>query len=75
MARDTASTLRALLDRVIDYAGTFPPAGLPCGDAVANYRRDRAGDRAWMLRWQRRSRNCIGCQVNLSPTGAKRAAR
>jgi hypothetical protein len=51
MARDTAPSLRALLDRLIDYAGAFPPAALPCGDAVANYVRYRTGDHAWMLRW------------------------
>lgn len=51
MARTVAPALRALLDRLIDYAGTFPPAALPCGDAVANYTRYRAGERAWMLRW------------------------
>lgn len=51
MARTTAPALRALLDRLIDYAGMFPPAGLRCGDAVANYQRYRAGEHAWMLRW------------------------
>jgi hypothetical protein len=51
MARPVAPALRALLERVVDYAGTFPPAGLPCGDAVASYRTDRAGEHAWMLRW------------------------
>jgi hypothetical protein len=51
MTRTIAPGLRALLDRLIDYAGTFPPAALPCGDAVANYTRDRSGPHAWMLRW------------------------
>ena len=35
----------------IDYAGTFPPAALPCGSAVANFAEYRTGPRAWMLRW------------------------
>jgi hypothetical protein len=51
MARTVAPALRALLDRLIDYAGTFPPAALPCGDAVANYQQYRTGEHAWMLRW------------------------
>jgi hypothetical protein len=46
-----ATALRSLLDRLIDYAGMFPPAGLQCGDAVANYQRYRTGEHAWMLRW------------------------
>src|SRR5262245_38001507 len=51
MARNIAPALRALLDRLIDYAGTFPPAGLARDTAVANYLRFRAGGHAWMLRW------------------------
>src|SRR5580704_7501110 len=43
--------LRALLERLIDYAGTFPPAALPCGAAATNYATYRTGDRAWVLRW------------------------
>ncbi len=43
--------LRALLDRLIDYAGMFPPAALGRGDAVANYTRYRDGPHGWMLRW------------------------
>jgi hypothetical protein len=41
--------LRALLSGVIDYAGLFPPAKLPLGEAVANYVRYREGEDAWML--------------------------
>src|SRR5262245_62678955 len=51
MARNIAPARRALLDRLIDYAGTFPPAGLARDTAVANYLRFRAGGHAWMLRW------------------------
>jgi hypothetical protein len=43
--------LRALLERLIDYAGTFPPATLGRDAAVANYLRYRESDHAWMLRW------------------------
>ena len=51
MARTTAPALRALLDRLIDYAGTFPPAALSHQTAVANYETYRAGPHAGMLRW------------------------
>jgi hypothetical protein len=51
MARIIAPGLGALLDRLIDYAGTFPPAGLATEAAVANYTRYRNGERARMLRW------------------------
>lgn len=46
-----APALRALLERLIDYAGTFPPASLARDAAVTNYQRYRAGEHAWMLRW------------------------
>jgi hypothetical protein len=51
MARFIAPGLGALLDRLIDYAGTFPPAGLPTEAAVTNYTRYRNGEHARMLRW------------------------
>ncbi len=51
MAKTPAPALRALLERLIDYAGTFPPAALPCGAAAANYAQYRRGEHAWMLRW------------------------
>ncbi len=43
--------LRALLSRLIDYAGMFPPAGLAREDAVARYRGYKSAAHAWMLRW------------------------
>lgn len=46
-----SSALVALLEHVIDYAGAFPPAALPCGAAAENYARYRVGPHAWMLRW------------------------
>ena len=39
------------MERLIDYAGAFPPAALPCGAAAANFASHREGDHAWMLRW------------------------
>lgn len=39
----------ALLAGVVDYAGLFPPAGLPMPAAVAEYQAALAGDHAWML--------------------------
>lgn len=40
---------RAALDRLIDYAGLFPPTSLSMGQAVAEYRAARVGDHAWMV--------------------------
>jgi hypothetical protein len=42
-------SLRVLLERLIDYAGLFPPAGLSMQDAVRNYARYREGEHAWAL--------------------------
>ena len=44
-----APVVRALLAGLIDYAGLFPPAGLPMGDAVRNYDSYIRGEHAWML--------------------------
>jgi hypothetical protein len=41
--------LHALLERVVDYAGLFPPAALSMPDAVAEYARQRRSPNAWML--------------------------
>ncbi len=43
------SSLRALLDDSIDYAGMFPPASLGLEEAAANYCRYRTEPEAWML--------------------------
>jgi hypothetical protein len=40
---------RALLGRLWDYAGIFPPAELPLGDAVTEWERIRRSDDAWMV--------------------------
>lgn len=48
MARIPES-LRALLANLIDYAGLFPPAGLPLGAALENYEAYLASPGAWML--------------------------
>jgi hypothetical protein len=50
MARTRAPCLRALLDRFIDHAGMFPPAGLSFDVAIANYKRYRKREHAWMFR-------------------------
>jgi hypothetical protein len=44
-----SEALTSLLRGLIDYAGLFPPAALPMGTAVANYRRYRASGEQWML--------------------------
>jgi len=41
--------LRELLDGLIDYAGLFPPAGLPMDDVVANYAAYQRRPDAWAL--------------------------
>lgn len=46
---NTPASLRALLSDLIDYAGLFPPAGLPMRQAVENYARYLAGPDAWAL--------------------------
>ncbi|MGH7737046.1 MAG: hypothetical protein ACREMP_04160 [Candidatus Tyrphobacter sp.] len=39
----------AALERLVDYAGLFPPAKLPMEAAAAEYERCRGGPHAWML--------------------------
>lgn len=41
--------IRSLLAGAIDYAGLFPPAGLPMSDAVQNYAAYLAGPDSWAL--------------------------
>ncbi len=40
---------RAAFERLIDYAGLFPPAGLEMRAAIAEYEASRSGPYAWML--------------------------
>lgn len=42
-------SLRALLYRVIDYAGTFPPERLPLDEAAHRYEDHRDSNHSWML--------------------------
>jgi len=51
MKKPASPALEALLTGIVDYAGMFPPATLPCATALDKYRQYRAGERAWMLRW------------------------
>lgn len=44
-----AGGLQALLAQIIDYAGLFPPAGLPLDEALRNYAHYRRAPDAWML--------------------------
>jgi hypothetical protein len=46
---DVKQSIRILLDSLIDYAGLFPPAGLPMNDAVRNYDEYRRSEHAWAL--------------------------
>lgn len=43
------ASLRSFLEGLIDYAGLFPPAGLPMDAALATWRRHRAGDESLAL--------------------------
>ncbi|MGI8958723.1 MAG: hypothetical protein ACR2IV_02970 [Bryobacteraceae bacterium] len=49
MVGTVAPSLRALLGSLIDYAGMFLPASLTREGAIANYRRYRSDEHAWML--------------------------
>lgn len=42
-------SLRALLSHVVDYAGLFPPAGLPMPIVAERYQRHISSPEAWML--------------------------
>src|SRR3982751_2790989 len=42
-------SVRLLLAGAIDYAGLFPPAGLPMSEAVLNYATYRSSNYNWML--------------------------
>jgi hypothetical protein len=42
-------SLEALLAGLVDYAGLFPPAGLPMPEALAHYARYRREPEAWLL--------------------------
>ncbi|MBV9124344.1 MAG: hypothetical protein JO112_13375 [Planctomycetes bacterium] len=44
-----STSLRALLSEVLDYAGLFPPAGLPLEEALRNYARYRQQPENWLL--------------------------
>lgn len=77
-----APALRALLERLIDYAGIYPPAALPLDTTVANYGSYQSGEFSWMLRWlvvgsaelQNVPNNLDGCISLLSETDDSRAA-
>jgi hypothetical protein len=51
MAETVAPALRALLTRLIDYAGMFPPATLSRDASINNYKSYRNSEHGWMLRW------------------------
>ena len=42
-------SLRALLSHLIDYAGLYPPAGLPLEEVLERYRRYQVSPESWML--------------------------
>jgi len=42
-------SLRALMANLIDYAGLYPPAGLPLPEVLENYGAYLASEESWML--------------------------
>ncbi len=47
--RSTTESLRVFMERLIDYAGLFPPASLDMMTSVSNYARYRADSDSWAL--------------------------
>lgn len=45
----TPQSLHALLENLVDYAGLYPPAGLPLPEVIQNYERYLASRDAWIL--------------------------
>lgn len=43
------AALRSALERIVDYAGLFPPARLSMQEAAVEYERDRGGSHGWTL--------------------------
>ncbi len=43
------TSIKALLNKLIDYAGLFPPAALPLPAVIKNYQKYVAGPNNWML--------------------------
>ena len=63
---------RALLTQLFDYAGVFPPAELPLEAALAEWRRIRASDDAWLVnRFVVRA----GTEVDVEPLAVVDGAR
>ena len=46
---DLPASLRALLTRLIDYAGLYPPAALPLAGVTARYQHYAASPESWIL--------------------------
>ena len=44
-----SKSLQTLLSKIIDYAGLYPPANLPLGDAIRNFVRYQIDADEWML--------------------------
>jgi hypothetical protein len=45
----STGAMRAALERLIDYAGLFPPAKLALDDALVQYEQAREGEASWIL--------------------------
>ena len=63
---------RALLARLWDYAGVFPPAELPLDEALAEWRRIRASDDAWLVNcFVARAGQGVDAEPSRSSTGRR----
>lgn len=51
MIKTVAPALECLLERLIDYAGLYPPAKVPLDQALTKYQHYKSSDFEWMLRW------------------------
>lgn len=45
----TSAAMQCFLERLLDYAGLFPPTQLPLEEALPKYLKYRTGDDRWML--------------------------
>lgn len=50
-SKSVAPALRALVEKLIDYAGMFPPAKLSLDDTVCQFVNYKNSEQSWMLRW------------------------
>lgn len=50
VSKQQLGSLTTLMNKIVDYAGIFPPGNLPLKQAITNYRNYLEGNDVWMLR-------------------------